>query len=74
MALDVNRDGVDDLVVSAPAYGRGGATDIGDYYAKAYNGRIYVYLGIKGLGIRPNSVPDFEIKTRTTDDVFFNLG
>ena len=39
VALDINRDGVDDLVVSAPAYGRGGPSDIGDYYHKAYNGK-----------------------------------
>ncbi len=45
VALDINRDGIDDLVVSAPAFGKGGATDIGDYYPKDYNGRIFVYLG-----------------------------
>jgi hypothetical protein len=45
VAMDINRDEIDDLIVSAPAFGKGGATDIGDYYPKDYNGRLYVYLG-----------------------------
>jgi hypothetical protein len=45
VAFDVNRDGIDDLVVSAPAHGPGGATNISDYYPKDYSGRLYVYLG-----------------------------
>lgn len=61
-AIDINRDGVDDLVVSAPSYGVGGPTDIGDYYAKAYSGRVYVYLSIPGLGIKRGAAPDFEIR------------
>jgi hypothetical protein len=73
VALDVNRDGVDDLVVSAPAFGKGGATDIGDYYPKDYNGRLYVYLGQKGLGL--SKTPAFEVRSgRNESDVFFNLG
>ena len=51
VAFDINRDGIDDLVVSAPAFGKGGPTDIGDYYPKDYNGRLYVYLGKKGTGL-----------------------
>ena len=75
-ALDVNRDGVDDLVVSAPAYGLGGPSDIGDYYNKAYAGRVYVYLAIPGLGIKKGSQPSFSFaQSRNGDtDVFFNLG
>jgi glycosylphosphatidylinositol phospholipase D len=75
-AIDVNRDGVDDLVVSAPAYGVGGVTEIGDYYAKAYSGRVYVYLAVPGLGIKRGAQPDFQFaQSRNGDtDVFFNLG
>ena len=75
-AMDVNRDGVDDLVVSAPAYGLGGPSDISDYYAKAYAGRVYVYLAIPGLGIKKGSQPSFSFaQSRNGDtDVFFNLG
>ena len=73
--LDINRDGIDDLVVSAPAYGKGGPTDIGDYYAKDYNGRVFVYLGKKDVGIVKGSQPDFEIRSNNEeDDVFMNMG
>jgi glycosylphosphatidylinositol phospholipase D len=60
--LDINHDGVDDLVVSSPSEGPGGSTDIGDYYAKSYHGRIYVYLGLKGFGIKKHASPDFSIR------------
>lgn len=50
--LDLNRDGVDDLVVSAPAFGAGGPTNLNDYYPKEYNGRVFVYYGKKGTGIK----------------------
>jgi hypothetical protein len=71
--LDVNRDGIDDLVVSAPAHGKGGATDIGDYYPKDYNGRLYVFFGEKGKGL--SKTPAFEVRTnRAEDDFFFNMG
>ena len=53
--VDLNHDGIDDLVVSAPSEGEGGITSIKDFYAKAYYGRIYVYLGKKGSGISPDS-------------------
>ena len=43
--VDINHDGIDDLVVSAPAEGPGGPTDIHDYYPKYYYGAVYVYLG-----------------------------
>jgi hypothetical protein len=74
VAIDLNRDGTDDLVVSSPAFGPGGSTDIGDYYAKNYYGRLHVYLGIKGFGIKKGASPDFTIKSRTEDDIFMNLG
>ncbi len=73
-AIDVNRDGIDDLVVSAPAHGNGGASDIGDYYVKAYNGRLFVYLGVKDKGVQKGSWADFIVKSKLETDVFFNLG
>jgi hypothetical protein len=73
-ALDLNKDGIDDLVVSAPAYGKGGVTDINDYYPKVYNGRILIYLGHKDTGISTNAEPDVEIRSRDETDPFFNLG
>jgi len=73
-ALDINSDGIDDLVVSAPAFGKGGPTGIEDFYPKDYNGRIYVFLGRKDEGISANASPDFEIRNREENDPFFNLG
>jgi hypothetical protein len=73
-SLDINQDGLDDLVVSAPAYGKGGPTGVDDYYPKDYNGRVYIYLGKSVVGISPNSEPDFEIRSREETDPFFNLG
>jgi hypothetical protein len=37
-------------------------SDFEDWYPKSYHGRIYIYLGNLGLGIRPNSTPDFIIE------------
>ncbi|KAJ3211421.1 integrin subunit alpha 8 [Dinochytrium kinnereticum] len=42
--VDINGDGVDDLVVSAPWYN---AVEL------FYDGRVYIFLGEKGVGIRP---------------------
>jgi hypothetical protein len=50
-SVDLNHDGIDDLVVSAPARGEGGPTALEDYYVKRYEGRVYVYYGKKDLGI-----------------------
>lgn len=51
-ALDINRDGIDDLVVSAPAQGKGGPTELLDYYPKSYTGRVYIYFGVLKYGIK----------------------
>ena len=51
-ALDINRDGIDDLVVSAPSWGTGGPTTLDDYYPKTYQGRVYIYYGLKNIGIK----------------------
>ena len=72
--LDINHDGIDDLVVSAPAYGKSSVTQIIDYYAKEYNGRIFVYLGKKDAGIPKGSKADFIIRSRDQSDVLMNLG
>lgn len=46
-AVDINHDGIDDLVVSAPSYGidDNRESGFGVFYPKSYYGRIYVYLG-----------------------------
>ncbi|KAJ3192580.1 Glycosylphosphatidylinositol specific phospholipase D1 [Irineochytrium annulatum] len=43
--LDVNDDGVDDLVVSAPRY---------NSVELFYDGRVYVFLGVRGKGLQPH--------------------
>lgn len=73
--VDLNHDGIDDLVVSAPTYGNNGPSpSIEEYYPKDYKGRIYIYFGRKGIGIVKNSAPDIEINTENELESFFNLG
>ena len=72
--VDFNHDGIDDLVVSAPAEGPGGPTDIHDYYPKSYYGAVYVYLGKKGVGIEEESEPDFIIRDSSNKNRYLNLG
>jgi glycosylphosphatidylinositol phospholipase D len=75
--VDLNHDGIDDLVVSAPTYGNNGPSPrIEDYYPKSYQGRIYVYFGVKGKGIDKNAKPDLIIEPKLTDNTtkYFNLG
>jgi hypothetical protein len=60
--------------VSAPAYGTDGVTELTDYYPKAYYGRVYIFLGSKGTGIKKNAEPDFIIQSKNETDPFFNLG
>ncbi len=87
--VDMNHDGIDDLVVSAPTFGKNGPSQsIEDYYIKDYHGKIYVYLGVKGQGIMKNAKPDLLIvdelpqrhanhttnNTNEFSNKFFNLG
>lgn len=73
--VDLNHDGIDDLVVSAPIYGKNGPSNlIEDYYPKDYQGRVYVFYGKKGEGISKNSTPDLEIFPGNQQEIFFNLG
>jgi len=74
--VDLNHDGVDDLVVSSPTYGKNGPSDsIENFYPKEYQGRVYVYYGKKGVGIVKNSKPDVEISpSNERQEIFFNLG
>lgn len=61
VALDINRDGIDDLVVSAPAYGAAwsdSSLPLRTYYPKSYRGRVYVYYGVQDLGIASLASPD----------------
>jgi glycosylphosphatidylinositol phospholipase D len=68
--VDLNHDGIDDLVISAPTWGNNGSVDLNDYYPKDYIGKIYVYYGKKeGL-----DKPDVEILTKSNTEIFFNLG
>ena len=75
-ALDINNDGVDDLIVSAP--GRDMKDQLGlefnEFIHKTYNGRVFIYLSKPGIGIKKGALPDFEIKQRDDSDVLFNLG
>lgn len=66
--LDMNDDGIDDLVVSAPSYG----SKINDHSytdatPKSYPGRIFIFLGRKGVGILQGSKADFEIASSGLD-------
>lgn len=72
---DLNHDGIDDLIVSAPSFGNNGPSNkLEDSYPKNYYGKVYVYFGVKGVGIKPNSQPDVEIVTNNDLELFFNLG
>lgn len=72
--VDLNHDGIDDLVVSAPAEGPGGPTEIKDYYPKSYYGSVYVYLGKKDVGILENAEPDYIIRDSSNKNRYLNLG
>ena len=73
LAIDLNHDGIDDLVVSAPTYGEWRNTPIDDYYVKSYNGEILVFFGTKDIGIPPGAQPDLSIRTKSPDP-FYNFG
>jgi glycosylphosphatidylinositol phospholipase D len=72
---DLNHDGYDDLIVSAPtaSFSNGPSPRIEDYYPKDYNGKIFVYYGGKE-GIKANSEPNLSITSKNKKDIFYNLG
>jgi glycosylphosphatidylinositol phospholipase D len=71
--LDVNHDGIDDLVVSAPTMGgRNGSKNIEDYYPKGYFGKVFIFYGSKDGLIK---IPAITISTKLTKaEEFYNLG
>ena len=64
MALDINNDTIDDLVVSAPSsdMARELQLSLGEFYFKTYNGKVFVYLGKAGKGIAKGAQPDYVIR------------
>ena len=71
---DLNHDGFDDLIVSAPTSGESGPSiDIEEYYPKNYRGKIYIYFGGEH-GIQRNIAPNVTISLKNKDEIFFNLG
>ena len=70
--IDLNHDGIEDLVVSCPTFGPGGVSDLYDYYPKSFFGKIYVFFGTEGVGIKPQ--PDIAIVSKDLNDTFLNLG
>ena len=70
--VDLNHDGIDDLIVSCPSSGPGGVSDLYDYYPKTFYGKIFVFFGEENVGIRPQ--PDLAIVSHNVDDIFMNLG
>jgi glycosylphosphatidylinositol phospholipase D len=71
--LDVNHDGIDDLVVSAPTMGgSNGSKNIEDYYPKGYFGKVFIFYGSKDGLIKS---PAITISTKLTKaEEFYNLG
>jgi len=70
---DLNHDGIDDLIVSAPTYGKGGPSKLEDRYPRTNEGRVYVYFGKKDIGL--SEKPDLTLKMRDESaDPYMNLG
>lgn len=40
-SLDINHDQIEDLIVSCPADGPGGISELTDYYPKSFNGKVF---------------------------------
>lgn len=73
VATDINHDGIDDLIVSAPSFGDGKPTRLEDSYPKKYNGKISLFFGKKDIGIQKMAEPDVEIRI-PDEDSYYNLG
>ena len=67
--LDINHDGLDDLVVSSPMYGPSNPTDLLDYYPKLYYGKVEIFLGRPKVGILSQSPADIELQILDTNPV-----
>ena len=79
ITIDINHDGIDDIVVSSPTEGGYIQKEPNEYnkdtfYMKNYTGKVYVFLGKDGKGIEKDSIPDYEIITKQDDDFYMNLG
>ena len=60
--LDINHDGLDDLVVSSPMYGPSNPTDLLDYYPKLYYGKVEIFLGRAKVGLLSKGPADIELQ------------
>lgn len=50
--IDINKDGIDDLAVSAPIWSEYQEEELNDKPAnKVYRGKVLIYLGKQGVGI-----------------------
>lgn len=77
--VDINHDGIEDVVVSAPSEGKyeqknPKRSDLDTFYMKEYTGKVYVFLGKENQEINNDISPDYEIRTNQNSDIFMNLG
>lgn len=77
--VDINHDGIEDVVVSAPAEGKyeqkePKKSNLDTFYMKEYTGKVYVFLGKENLEINNDIIPDYEIQTNQDSEIYMNLG
>eukprot|EP00743_Colponemidia_sp_Colp-15_P001591 GILK01001737.1.p1 GENE.GILK01001737.1~~GILK01001737.1.p1 ORF type:complete len:905 (-),score=147.51 GILK01001737.1:91-2769(-) len=70
--VDINADGKNDLVVSAPTTGEGGKDVIENAYTKAYRGVVSVFLGQPSNSISLS--PDITVQSSNAADLYSNHG